>query len=253
MKRPSKCALSLAGIALVFSTCLPAGFASTGIAIEPPTVVVAVTEETDLAAVLSGGAPFGQGTVRWSVDPIELGTVDAGGRFRAGPRRGSGSVTASLGTLSATAHVTVSCPTSRFVRGITFNVWCTDSADVYVDARVAGDDAAAVAALAESDTAAVQKDLARSFRTRALIYVFADTSSYLPGVRHIFGERTGATAMETDAFFAPWVDAIAMDWREISRDVPITGLRHELTPRLVWPGTRSPTPPCSVAGVPDSA
>src|SRR2546428_10111851 len=222
MKRPSTCALSLAGIALVFPPCLPAGFASTGIAIEPRTVVVAVAEETDLAAVQSGGAPFGQGTVRWSVDPIELGTVDAGGRFTAGPRSGSGLVTASLGTLSATAHITVSCPTSRFVRGITFNVWCTDSADVYVDARVTGDDAAAVAALAESDTAAVQKDLARSFRTRALIYVFAATSSYLPGDRRIFCERTGAIALETDAFLAPWAGASAVDWRRISRDVAVT-------------------------------
>src|SRR2546427_7224093 len=249
MKSSFTRAVSLAAIALVFSACVPAGLASTGIAIDPQTVVVAVTEETELAAVLSGGAPFGQGTVRWSVDPIELGTVDAGGRFTAGPRSGSGSVTASLGTLSATAHITVSCPSSRFVRGITFNVWCTDSADVYVDARVAGDDAAAVAALAESDTAAVQKDLARSFRTRALIYVFADTSSYLPGVRHIFGERTGATAMETDAFFAPWVDAIAVDWREMSRDVPITGLRHELTHRLVWQITGSRTSPAELDGL----
>ena len=248
MKSSFTRAFSLAA-ALVLSACVPAGLASTGIAIDPQTVVVAVTEETELAAVLSGGAPFGQGTVRWSVDPIELGTVDARGRFTAGPRSGSGSVTASLGTLSATAHVTVSCPTSRFVRGITFNVWCTDSADVYVDARVAGDDAAAVAALAESDTAAVQKDLARTFRTRALIYVFADTSSYLPGVRHIFGERTGATAMETDAFFAPWVDAIAVDWREISRDVPITGLRHELTHRLVWQITGSRTSPAELDGL----
>jgi len=249
MKSSFTRAFSLAAIALVFSACVPAGLASTGIAIDPQTVVIAITEETELAAVLSGGAPFGQGTVRWSVDPIELGTVDAGGRFTAGPRSGSGSVTASLGTLSATAHITVSCPTSRFVRGITFNVWCTDSADVYVDARVSGDDAAAVAALAESDTAAVQKDLARSFHTRALIYVFADTSSYLPGVRHIFGERTGATAMETDAFFAPWVDAIAVDWHQMSRDVPITGLRHELTHRLVWQITGSRTSRAELDGL----
>src|SRR2546428_13462520 len=116
MKRPSKCALSLAGIALVFSTCLPAGFASTGIAIEPQTVVVAVTEETDLAAVQSGGAPFGQGTVRWSGDPIELGTGDAPGHFTAGPRSGAGSAPASPRDLPATAHGTVSCATSRSVR-----------------------------------------------------------------------------------------------------------------------------------------
>src|SRR5439155_1426388 len=183
------------------------------------------------------------------VGTIELGTVDARGHFTAGPRSGTGSVTASLGTLSATAHVTVSCPTSRSVRDIAFDVWCTDSADLYVEARLAGDDAAAVAALAESDTAAVQKDLARAFRTRALIYVFADTSSYLPGVRRIFGERTGATAVETDAFFAPWVDAIAVDWREISRDVPITGLRHELTHRLVWQVTGSRTSPAELDGL----
>jgi len=249
MKRPSTRVLSLASVALVFSACLPASFAATGIAIEPRAIVVAVTEGTDLAAVLSGGAPFGQATVRWSVDPIELGTVDARGRFTAGPRSGSGSVTASLGTLSATAHVTVSCPTSRSVRDISFNVWCTDSADVYVEGRVGGDDAASVAALAESDSAAVQRDLARAFRTRALIYVFADTSSYLPGVRRIFGERTGATAMETDAFFAPWVDAIAVDWHEMSRDVPITGLRHELTHRLVWQITGSRTAPADLDGL----
>src|SRR3989442_14915720 len=138
MKSSFTRAVSLAAIALVFSTCVPAGLAATGIAIDPQTVVIAVTEETELAAVLSGGAPFGQGTVRWSVDPIELGTVDAEGRFTAGPRSGSGSVTASLGTLSATAHVTVSCPTSRSVRDISFNVWCTDSADVYVEGRVGG-------------------------------------------------------------------------------------------------------------------
>ena len=249
MKRPSTRVLSLASVALVFSACLPASFAATGIAIEPRAIVVAVTEGTDLAAVLSGGAPFGQATVRWSVDPIELGTVDARGRFTAGPRSGSGSVTASLGRLSATAHVTVSCPTSRSVRDISFNAWCTDSADVYVEGRVGGDDAASVVALAESDSAAVQRDLARAFRTRALIYVFADTSSYLPGVRRIFGERTGATAMETDAFFAPWVDAIAVDWHEMSRDVPITGLRHELTHRLVWQITGSRTAPAELDGL----
>src|SRR3989441_2556956 len=249
MKRPSTRVLSLASVALVFSACLPASFAATGIAIEPRAIVVAVTEGTDLGAVLSGGAPFGQATVRWSVDPIELGTVDARGRFTAGPRSGSGSVTASLGTLSATAHVTVSCPTSRSVRDISFNVWCTDSADVYVEGRVGGDDAASVAALAESDSAAVQRDLARAFRTRALIYVFADTSSYLPGVRRIFGERTGATAMETDAFFAPWVDAIAVDWHQMSRDVPVTGLRHELTHRLVWQVTGSRTSPTELDGL----
>ena len=221
-------------LALVFYTCSPASFARTGIAIEPASVVVSVTEELDLAAVLSGGAPFGQETALWSVEPIELGAVDARGHFTAGPRSGRGRVTASLGSLSATAHVTVSCPTSRSVREIAFNVWCTDSADVYVEARVSGADAASAAALAEADTAAVQKDLARSFRTRALIYVFADTTSYVSSVRRIFGERTGATATATDAFFAPWVDAIAVDWGEVSRDVPITGLRHELTHRLVW-------------------
>jgi hypothetical protein len=228
-------------LALVFYTCSPAGFERTGIAIEPASMVVSVTEELDLAAVFSGGTPFGQETALWSVEPIELGAVDARGHFTAGPRSGRGKVTASLGTLSATAHVTVSCPTSRSVREITFNVWCTDSADVYVEARVSGADAAAAAALAEADTAAVQKDLARSFRTRALIYVFADTTSYVSSVRRIFGERTGATATATDAFFAPWVDAIAVDWREVSRDVPITGLRHELTHRLVWQITGSRT------------
>ena len=221
-------------LALVFYTCSPAGFARTGIAIEPASVVVSVTEELDLAAVFSGGAPFGQETALWSVEPIELGAVDARGHFTAGPRSGRGRVTASLGSLSATAQVTVSCPTSRAVREIAFNVWCTDSADVYVEARVSGADAASAAALAEADTAAVQKDLARSFRTRALIYVFADTTSYVSSVRRIFGERTGATATATDAFFASWVDAIAVDWGEVSRDVPITGLRHELTHRLVW-------------------
>src|SRR2546430_16129463 len=87
MKSSFTRAFSLAAIALVFSACVPAGLAATGIAIDPQTVVIAVTEETELAAVLSGGAPFGQGTVRWSVDPIELGTVDAGGRFTAGPRK----------------------------------------------------------------------------------------------------------------------------------------------------------------------
>jgi len=229
--RPAYRSLALA---LVFYTCSPASFARTGIAIEPASVVVSVTEELDLAAVLSGGAPFGQETALWSVEPIELGTVDARGHFTAGPRSGRGRVTASLGSLSATAHVTVSCPTSRSVREIAFNVWCTDSADVYVEARVSGADAASAAALAEADTTAVQKDLARSFRTRALIYVFADTTSYVSSVRRIFGERTGATATATDAFFAPWADAIAVDWREVSRDVPITGLRHELTHRLVW-------------------
>ncbi|HEV8470621.1 MAG TPA: hypothetical protein VGR46_13525 [Candidatus Limnocylindria bacterium] len=241
--------VSFLWLVLVVGACSPTGLAPSAIAIEPGAMSIGVTEETDLAAVLAGGAPFGQGTVRWAVDPIELGTVDARGHFIAGPRSGTGSVTATLGTLSATAHVTVSCPTTRSVRDISFNVWCTDSADVYVEARIAGDDAAAVAALAESDTTAVQQDVGRTFRTRALVYVFADASSYIPGVRRIFGERTGAAAMETDAFFAPWVDAVALDWREVSRDVPITGLRHELTHRLVWQITGSRTTPTEMDGL----
>src|SRR5919201_773696 len=39
---------------------------------------------------------------------------------------------------------------------------------------------------------------------------------------------------ETDAFFAPWVDAIAVNWGEASLQRPSTALRHELTHRMVW-------------------
>src|SRR5438270_13217692 len=98
MKSSFTRAFSLAAIALVFSACVPAGLASTGIAIDPQTVVIAITEETALAAVPSGGAPFGQGTVRWSVDPTEPGTVDAGGRLTAVPRSSRRSVTPRSGT-----------------------------------------------------------------------------------------------------------------------------------------------------------
>src|SRR3989442_5026607 len=89
--------VSLTWLVLVLGACSPTGLGASAIAIEPGAIRVAVTEEADIAAVLTGGVP--SGAVRWSVDPIELGSVDARGHLSAGPPSRTGFVTAALGTL----------------------------------------------------------------------------------------------------------------------------------------------------------
>jgi hypothetical protein len=168
------------------------------------------------------------------VTPAPLGSVDERGRFTAGPRSGSGEVTATAGTVAATAWVTVACPVTRSVHGVSFRVTCTASADVYVESRMAASDEADALALVEPDIAAVQRDMGRALGGRTLVYVFADQASYVPGVAFIWGDRTAETAAHAAAFFAPVEDAIAVDWNEARRVAPITALRHELSHRLIW-------------------
>jgi hypothetical protein len=213
--------------------------APSAVAIRPDSTSLQPGDEADFAAALSGGFPFGQPAVSWSVEPRELGVIDARGHFKASNRSGSGKITAVAGGLSASANVTVVCPTSRSINEVTFKVLCNRSADVYAEA-LSDSDTGRVADVVIADVAALENDFGRTFGVRALVYVFANDTSYISGVRGILGERAAVAAAQTDAFFAPWADAIAINWRGVTKDLPVTALRHELTHRLVWKITGSP-------------
>jgi hypothetical protein len=227
-------------LVLVTCGCSPAAFAPSSIAISPGERSVRPGEATDFTAAISGGLPFGQGAVRWSVEPSQLGVIDPRGHFVAGERSGVGTVTAALGSLSASANVTVLCPSSRSIGEISFKASCTGSADIYTESRVSDRDAASVVAIVSSDVAALERDFGRAFGTRALVYVFADRTSYLTGVGRILGARARDVAESTNAVFAAGSDAIVLNWASISRDTPVTAVRHELTHRLIWKITGSP-------------
>lgn len=214
------------------AACVP-GASSTSITIDPQEVSLEPGADRDFVPALGGPSLF-QENVRWTVEPVELGMIDTQGHFHAGSRSGSGTVTASLGGASATAKVTISCPSTKEVREVQFSVRCADHADMYFEDRIPESDRTAITAVAEADAIALERHFDRAFGTRGLIYVFADSTSYVTGIRRIFGQRVGDEATEVDAFFAPWYDAVAIDWGVVSQDKPVTAIRHELSHRLVW-------------------
>jgi hypothetical protein len=224
----------IAVVALLLTSCAVIAPPPVSVSISPDTLTLDPGEESTLAASVSGGSPFTDRGVRWRVEPESLGTVSASGHFAAGSRSGTGTVTATSAGAAGTVQVTVRCPATRTVGGISFAVTCSASADTYVESGLATPARTAALAHVEPDIAAVTGEVGRAFQGRALIYVFSDRESFVPGVRALFGDRAARTATEAEGFFTASEDAIAIDWRESNKTKPMTTLRHELTHRLIW-------------------
>jgi hypothetical protein len=106
------------------------------------------------------------------------------------------------------------------------------AADLRVDAGISRADQAIVAATIAEDIPAVEREFARTFPARPVIYVFATVESYADGFAAIFGyPRATATfvAENSVSFFEPSLGLIAVNWDAVGGRRPVAAIRHELT------------------------
>jgi hypothetical protein len=105
-------------------------------------------------------------------------------------------------------------------------------ADLRLDPAMSRADEALVASTVAADIPAVERDFARRFAARPLIYAYASTAAYAEGFVRIFGyPRATATfvAENSVAFFEPSLRLIAVNWEAVRDRRPIAAIRHELT------------------------
>jgi len=120
---------------------------------------------------------------------------------------------------------------TREIAGIEFAL-VPGAADLRVETSLSRDDEAFVATAVASDIGAVEREFARSFARRPVIYVFATTPGYTEGFVRIFGYgRATATfvAENSVSFFEPSLRLIAVNWEAVRDRRPIAAIRHELT------------------------
>ena len=130
-----------------------------------------------------------------------------------------------------TAHPEPSPRVMREVAGFEFAL-VPGAADLRVDTSLSREDEAVVATTVASDLPAVEREFARSFAGRPVIYVFATTTGYAEGFVRIFGYgRATATfvAENSVSFFEPSLRLIAVNWEAVRDRRPIAAIRHELT------------------------
>src|SRR2546430_12685347 len=130
-----------------------------------------------------------------------------------------------------TAHPEPSTRVMREVAGFEFAV-VPGAGDLRVDTALSREDEAVVATTVALDLPAVEREFARSFAGRPVIYVFATTPDYAEGFVRIFGYgRATATfvAENSVSFFEPSLRLIAVNWEAVRDRRPIAAIRHELT------------------------
>jgi hypothetical protein len=121
--------------------------------------------------------------------------------------------------------------TTREIAGTTFALM-SGPADLRIEGTVSRQDDELVAATVAADAPAVENEFQRSFATRPVIYVFADSATYTEGFVRLFGyPRATATfvAENSVSFFEPSLRLIAVNWEAIRVRRPIAAIRHELT------------------------
>ena len=120
---------------------------------------------------------------------------------------------------------------TREVGGIEF-VLVPGAADLRIETSLSRDDEAVVASAVASDIPAVEREFARSFVGRPVIYVFASTPGYTDGFVRIFGYGKATATFVADnsvSFFEPSLRLIAVNWEAVRDRRPIAAIRHELT------------------------
>ncbi len=143
--------------------------------------------------------------------------------------------------VATTAPVTPTAspePTPRVTRevaGLSFAL-VPGAADLRVETAMSREDEAAAAMTIASDIPAVEREFARSFTGRPVIYVFATTAGYTEGFVRIFGYPRATAefvAENSVSFFEPSLRLIAVNWEAIRDRRPIAAIRHELTHLLI--------------------
>jgi hypothetical protein len=120
---------------------------------------------------------------------------------------------------------------TREIAGVDFAL-VPGAADLRIEAMLSSDDQGVVAATVAADIPAVEREFARAFASRPVIYVFGTTESYAEGFVRMFGyTRATATfvAENSVSFFEPSRRLIAVNWPAVRERRPVGAIRHELT------------------------
>ena len=120
-------------------------------------------------------------------------------------------------TPEPSASATPPARTIDVVGGIEFAM-ITGPADLRLETAISRPDEAVIASSVAADVEAVQRDFARSFTARPLVYVFATSEGYARGLARVFGYSTATAAFVADnsvSFFEPSLLAIAVNWQAI--------------------------------------
>lgn len=120
---------------------------------------------------------------------------------------------------------------TRQIAGIEFAL-VPGAADLRIEGGLSREEQVIVVATVAADIPAVERDFARTFPARPVIYVFGSIESYAEGFVRIFGyPRATATFVSENSvsFFEPSLGLIAVNWEAIRARHPIAAIRHELT------------------------
>ncbi|HET8568417.1 MAG TPA: hypothetical protein VFM93_05460 [Candidatus Limnocylindria bacterium] len=118
----------------------------------------------------------------------------------------------------------------RTIGGVEFEA-VDSAADLFVEAAIGRDDGAVIGAQVASDIADVEREFARPFAHRPVVYVFATTASYARGMAGIFGYPPATAtfiAESSVSFFEPPLRIIGVNWEAVGERRPVASIRHEL-------------------------
>jgi len=220
-----------------FAATVPTFPVATAIGVAPTSVSVTTGTTAQLTATVKDqfDNPMVGTTVTWTVNPPALGTVGQTGLFTAGQAAGLGTVTATVGAISATATVTVTLPSTRTAGGINFVVQAAGGADLLLESSINSADRTTLTTAAAADIVQIQADFGRAYVQRPQVYVFATTTSYTTGLQTILGvsatdaSALGASSTGLWSTFGSVGEAVGVDWLKMRSNLPITAMRHELT------------------------
>ena len=203
------------------------------LSLTPATASVAAGGTAQFTAVVKDQFDsLSSSSVSWSVAPPTLGTVTPTGLFTAGMAFGSGTVSATAGTVTATARITVVAPTTTTVGGISFRLDVSGPADVYTETTVSSTDSSSIVLQVNADVGAVQADLGRRFALRPKVYVLATASTYGTAMQTIFAFtplEAQQIVTSSQGVFIRSSGAVAANWQSVSETKPLVTFRHELT------------------------
>jgi hypothetical protein len=154
------------------------------------------------------------------------GGIDAQGIFRAGAS-GASTITAEIDGITASATATAECvaPRTEAAAGLTFNIVCGATSDVWLNGS--GLDGTSISKTIDEAVVAVENELGRSLGHRLNVNVFASKGGFDIGLKQLL--RVEPSPLEAGVYI--WPATIALDWS--AHDVPEALARHEITHLMV--------------------
>jgi hypothetical protein len=163
-------------------------------------------------------------TPTWRVS-VGGGVIDAQGIFRA-DASGASTITAEIDGITASATATAECvpPRTEAAAGLTFNIFCGATSDVWLNGNL---DAASVTKTIDEAVVGVEAELGRTLGHRLNVNVFATKAGFDIGLKQLL--RVEPSPLEAGVYI--WPATIAIDWS--AHDVPEALARHEITHLVV--------------------